>query len=316
MHLARALTVSPQLSRTPHSPGVGLVARSPVSRLAVGRSVVRSVYDFDAPGMSTLFSPPGGGAIDPAVVKTVQTFDAIVSLCGGPDATPATRLREVASGPVWAIDPRVRPETVMAGRHITDQWGDDLHHAGLDVGPVMPEVLIRLDDADREHGRNTWERSFQATSGRGGPRVLLHPGSGGKPKCWPIDRFEVLATALQDDVRQVAWMIGPVEVDWYGQEFVCRLARTAPVTYEDDLLKAASAIATADVFVGNDAGIAHLAAALGVPTVAIYGPTSPDVWHPVGPIVRVLHGGGPPDPFEGVGVPDVFRVVAELCAAP
>jgi hypothetical protein len=342
LHVARAAALSRHLAKGGSAAEGGVVSRSAVARLAVGRSFVRSAWDLDSAGMSTLFAVGGGAdAIDPAVSRIIHEFDAVISFCGRADEPPATRLRELASGPVWAIDPRPRPETVAAGRHITQQWIDDLREAGLDVPSVTSDVLIRLEEADREYGRRFWDQpgvrsaeGFRAChaprpplikggSGRPWPingrsvrRVLLHPGSGGKAKCWPLDRFEALARGLREGNRQVAWIIGPVEVDWYGEGFRRRLAGTAPVAYEEDIRGAASVIAGADVFVGNDAGMTHLAAGLGVSIVAIYGPTSPEVWRPLGPGVRVVCGGKGGEPFPDVGVSDVLCAVAEAYAGP
>jgi ADP-heptose:LPS heptosyltransferase len=64
-----------------------------------------------------------------------------------------------------------------------------------------------------------------------------------------------------------------------------------PVARPPDLLALAALLARVDVYLGNDSGVSHLAAALGVPTVAIFGPTDPRIWAPRGPRVTVLWGG-------------------------
>jgi ADP-heptose:LPS heptosyltransferase len=86
----------------------------------------------------------------------------------------------------------------------------------------------------------------------------------------------------------VAWMIGPTERDWYGQPYVDRFARTAPVVEEHDICAAADRLARCDVFIGNDAGTTHLAAALGLHVVALFRSTDPEVWRPLGPRVHVV----------------------------
>ena len=54
----------------------------------------------------------------------------------------------------------------------------------------------------------------------------------------------------------------------------------------------AAILAQAGVYVGNDSGVTHLAAATGAPTLALFGPTDPAVWAPIGERVRVLRGDG------------------------
>ena len=55
-----------------------------------------------------------------------------------------------------------------------------------------------------------------------------------------------------------------------------------------DLYELACWLATARIYIGNDSGITHLAAAVGTPVVALFGPTDPRIWAPRGPHVRVI----------------------------
>ena len=68
--------------------------------------------------------------------------------------------------------------------------------------------------------------------------------------------------------------VGPVERERWGEAVLARLAAVAAVV-EPTLAELAGLLAAAGVFVGNDSGPAHLAAALGTPTVALFGPTDP-----------------------------------------
>lgn len=99
--------------------------------------------------------------------------------------------------------------------------------------------------------------------------AVLHPFSGSPRKNWPLERFEQLAEALRNEMP-VEWAAG---ANWVR----C-----------DDLRELARWIAGARLFVGNDSGITHLAAAVGAPTVALFGPTDPRVWAPRGSKVRVV----------------------------
>jgi hypothetical protein len=107
----------------------------------------------------------------------------------------------------------------------------------------------------------------------GSDRVLISPGSGSRRKCWPY--FEEL-------VRQVPGIeaiIGPAEEGFSGP---CRQLRGLSLTeVADELLNCR-------LYIGNDSGITHLASYLGCPTIALYGPTDPQVWGPVGRRVEVL----------------------------
>ena len=118
---------------------------------------------------------------------------------------------------------------------------------------------------------------------------MIHPGSGSPDKCWPAARFVDLARRLTAADRAVRFVVGEVERDrWPTADpgASCRRPpRSATRLRCSDLL---GELITADGFVGNDSGPAHLAGVLGVPTVAVFGPTDPARWHPLGPAVRAI----------------------------
>ncbi len=110
--------------------------------------------------------------------------------------------------------------------------------------------------------------------------VVIAPGSGGAAKNWPMGNFEWVARQLQSEGHHVSWCGGPAESEW---------PLPAPQLPETPLALLAPRLARSRLFIGNDSGITHLAAVAGCPTVAIFGPTSPAVWRPMGPKVAVLH---------------------------
>jgi ADP-heptose:LPS heptosyltransferase len=118
---------------------------------------------------------------------------------------------------------------------------------------------------------------------------VIHPFSGGLRKNWPLDRYRELARRLADKMP-VAWCTGP-EDDLPGAEI------RIPNLYE-----LACRLADARIFIGNDSGIAHLAAAVGTPVVALFGATDPRVWAPRGHDVRVVQGLA----MEAISVADVL----------
>jgi ADP-heptose:LPS heptosyltransferase len=71
-------------------------------------------------------------------------------------------------------------------------------------------------------------------------------------------------------------------------------------------------LARAAAYVGNDSGVTHLAAAWGAPTVALFGPTDPAVWSPVGPRVTIVR--GPNARMDGIAVDVVAARIAPLLA--
>lgn len=110
--------------------------------------------------------------------------------------------------------------------------------------------------------------------------VAIHPGSGSSAKNWPLDRFLEAARRLAGG-RPWLLAAGPAE-DGLAAPPEALLARE----WHPRVLGAA--LARAALFLGNDSGVTHLAAATGAPTLALFGPTDPALWAPVGPRVRTL----------------------------
>jgi ADP-heptose:LPS heptosyltransferase len=124
-------------------------------------------------------------------------------------------------------------------------------------------------------------RSMAPCSSDGIPRIacepvrgdfaVIHPFAGSPRKRWPLARFEELARRLP---LPVEWCAGP-EDDLPG-------ARRF-----DDLYELACWLSSARIYIGNDSGPTHLAAAVGTPVVALFGPTDPAVWAPRGSRVAI-----------------------------
>jgi ADP-heptose:LPS heptosyltransferase len=104
--------------------------------------------------------------------------------------------------------------------------------------------------------------------------AAIHPFSGSARKNWPLERFREVAVQLGIPVR---WCAGPEEALDDAVRF-------------DNLYELGCWFASARVYIGNDSGITHLAAAVGTPVVAIFGPTGPAVWAPRGERISVLSG--------------------------
>ncbi len=122
---------------------------------------------------------------------------------------------------------------------------------------------------------------------RDGP-VLIAPGSGGRAKCWPAGQFETLAERLEAAGRRIVFVTGYVEADWVEDAQLRQWRDRFGMIQPPSPCALAEAIVQASAFVGNDSGPTHLAAQLGVPTFALFGPTDPRVWSPLGPAVTVI----------------------------
>ena len=119
------------------------------------------------------------------------------------------------------------------------------------------------------------------------PIITLSPGAVGEGKAWPPGHYAELARALVKDGMSV-WVLGGPNERPIAQQIITAAGNRVRDLTSDDLRNAILAMAAADAAVTNDSGLMHVSAAIGTPTVAIFGPTSPWHWKPLNPIAAVL----------------------------
>ena len=246
------------------------------ARLAGALALFDRVHRFGDARWTRLLASAAPGA---DVARWLDGFDAVLCfLAPGParDAFAAACGRRVT-----AVDPRPEPGSVT---HVSDQLA-----ARLGTGPgdnAAPPIAVSPERC----------RHVNKHSGTGPATTLvLHPGSGSPRKCWPAARFARVAAAAEAHFHwKPVLLCGPADAE--ACQAVARHA--AGIPGRDRNLRIVSPefpevrdlLAGARAFVGNDSGISHLAAALGTPTVAVFGPTDARVWGPRGPRVAVLQG--------------------------
>jgi heptosyltransferase-2 len=144
----------------------------------------------------------------------------------------------------------------------------------------LPELVV--PQAERE--RWLAERGLQADAR---PVVTVGPGAVGAGKAWPVGHYAQLARRLTAAGVGV-WVIGSPKEAPLAAEIAAAGGPAVKNLTGTDLRNAIVALASADAAVSNDSGLMHIAAALGTPTIAIFGPTSPWHWAPLNPLAAVL----------------------------
>jgi heptosyltransferase II len=119
------------------------------------------------------------------------------------------------------------------------------------------------------------------------PIVTLSPGAVGAGKAWPARHYAELARALTADGVSV-WVLGGPSETPIAKDIVAAGGNRVRDLTGTDLRNAILALAAADAAVTNDSGLMHVSAAIGTPTIAIFGPTSPWHWKPLNPLAAVL----------------------------
>ena len=137
--------------------------------------------------------------------------------------------------------------------------------------------------------------------------LAIHPGSGSEQKNWPEKKWSELLTTLTDKTKYDFLIVGG-EVEG---EKLQRLAAKLPsnrveVAQSLPLNELASRLQTCAAFLGHDSGISHLAAALGLPCLILWGDTLEEIWRPQGERVTVIR------EISGLASLSVRRVTEEL----
>ena len=153
-------------------------------------------------------------------------------------------------------------------------------NAALPAQWPLPELRVPQEEIER------W-RAQRGLATETRPIVTLSPGAVGPGKAWPAGHYGQLARHLVKDGASVWVLGGPNETAIAQQIAATGGARVRDLT-SNDLRNAILALAAADVSVSNDSGLMHVSAAIGTPTVAIFGPTSPWHWKPLNPIAAIL----------------------------
>jgi heptosyltransferase-2 len=130
-----------------------------------------------------------------------------------------------------------------------------------------------VDDASMQRAR-----AFLDALGEG-PRVAIHPGAGKTANRWPLDSFAELIRELRER-GAVPWIVEGPQDATRVEELFARLGGRMPCLRREDLLVVAAALKQSDAVVVHDTGTMHLAGVVQASGVALFGPTSPEVWAP------------------------------------
>ena len=174
---------------------------------------------------------------------------------------------------------------MVAGSHRVEGYARVPDWAGIDIQPRPPELLPTAQDQE------AWHEFAQSAALAPGERfACLHPGGGRDEKCWPEDRFAALTLQLRRNGLRSLLVGGRPDLARAGRILVDSAPGTLDATGRLPLGVLLAGLSRCSVFVGNDSGPAHLAAAVGTPAVVLFGPTNPEEWAPLGKSVTVIRG--------------------------
>jgi heptosyltransferase-2 len=208
-----------------------------------------------------------------------QGYDAAILLQNAFEAAFITMLARIPVRAGYTTDGRrlllthgVKKAGDIKDRHQVHYYQEMLQGLGLEPGPDDLELHIADEDV-------LWAASSlnQYTEGEKRPIIGINPGAAyGPAKCWPAEKYAQLAERLYQETDGIVVVFG-TNADRVAagqiQEAVNSQIRVIDLTGKTTLGQALGMISLCSVFVTNDSGLMHVAAALRVPTVAIFGST-------------------------------------------
>jgi ADP-heptose:LPS heptosyltransferase len=233
----------------------------------VDRSVYAdTIYSIDRVRIASLFTPDM--PVPASVIERLRCFDLICVFGGVWQTTFVHNLKKIGVKKVYRIDP-FPPDG--SHTHVINHQASQLPSLGLKVPLSTPTLFPPEDD-----GKRIASFLEQRKIDRQALVVALHPGSGSRAKVWSPGNLAQLSTYLLDNDRvHLIVPIGPADKE-YAEDY-CHLIssdRMLPVT-NLPLTELAALLKRCTVYVGNDSGVTHMAAAVGTPVVALFGPTDP-----------------------------------------
>ena len=263
-----------------------VLAYPQVASLAVRAGLADAAHAIESRPLAGFFAR--NGALDPIESERFARCDVIFSYLYDPDEIFRENLA------------RVTRAQIIQGPHRPAET------SGVSASVQLLEPLERLAIFDADSvPRLRWAGMGPCAEGW----IALHPGSGSARKNWPLERWQELVSRC---VAQTDW--GLVLIGGEAEsEALDSLERLIPAARRQvlrgcPLESVAEQLSRCRGFLGHDSGITHLAAAVGIRCLALWGPSNESVWKPRGPAVQtVSHPGGLVD----LGLDAVWRAVAD-----
>lgn len=252
------------------NPHITLVGNPAVLPLALASGLVDETSDYGQLQWSNLFSTTN--TFSPAMHNQLQQTDLAICWLRDPEGMVERNLR--LAGVKKVIIAAGRPpvgETIHVVQYLAQTIR--LQHVELPFKlSLKPAALSTEDIVNR--------------------RIAIHPGSGSAQKCWPIPSFAALIKHVWQRNYPTLLLAGPAD-----HQRVEDIQRQLPPQPQPGLLSTLIDMPLIDIaqhllqcwcYIGNDSGVTHLAAMLGIPSIALFGPTNPSTWHPIGPNVTII----------------------------
>jgi heptosyltransferase-3 len=269
------ITTLPALSRwRDMHPGEQFLLLGKPAHAVLAQPAFDEVWDVEASAFSPLFAE--GAIPGPALVRSFAEVTSALLFAARSSHMPG-HIARMGVKEIVRQDPFPPP-----GIHVID------YHLSLFPGALRGDDCIPRVSLDAIRQRKV---------------AAIHPGSGSRGKNWPMDRYRDVSARLFERGLRTAWIVGPAEID-------VMLPQGAEVWKLLSLRELAGRLAGSRLYVGNDSGVTHLAAASGAPTIALFGGHNSRTWAPRGERVAVLESDS--QELSAISIGDVLSVCGDF----
>jgi len=236
-----------------------------IAELAVAAGLVQTVVSLDQADMSRFFVPEP--SFTDAQVASIRSFDLLFNYLYDPIGQVRSNLLLAGAKQVLSGSPLIKKG------HAVSFLLEPLQALALYEDDRVPTLDLPADLKAEGEAR------LRALGLKGKP-FAVHPGSGQDDAIWPVERTAELILSLRKQGREVVIVSG--EADESAVKLLTREMPDVPVLSGVTLPELAATLSVCDSYLGHDSGITHLAAAVGLPVLALFGPSDPATWAPRG----------------------------------
>ncbi len=237
-----------------------------IAQLAFAAGLVDCVRPIEARGLASFFAR--GGPLPDDLKDYFSEFDVIVSYLYDPDGIFRENIGR-CSFALFIQGPHRPGATDVV--HATEVFLKPLERLAIFNAPNIPQLR------------------FACTVKPPGPTLAVHPGSGSERKNWPEGKWlELLQWLVCRPGLRLLIVGGEAEGDRLDRLSAALPAEKVTVARSLPLVELGELLQGCIGFIGHDSGITHLAAALGLPCVVLWGDTSPEIWRPLGRDVNLV----------------------------
>jgi len=244
---------------------IDILCQGQIGKLAVKLGLIENGYPLESAYFATLFSDQINGKIKNLICR--YTTILVISFCSDLKES----ISQITGRPCLWMPPR---PPVRDKIHVAEFLFQNLMDGGLIEAAHSNDSIFNVQ----------WQRNHRTGRTIETSKIIIHPGSGSIRKRWPLAKFLNLADVLEKRGLLPQFACGPAELDL-----------TAEIRNQDRQVHTFSELTdlvdwfeSAGGYVGNDSGISHLAAFLGLACVVVFGPADPVRWQPLGPRVQIV----------------------------